>query len=219
MLRRKRLLLAIGIIALVPIAAITWWFGSPLFINKTVEEQFPLAFNAAIPSGMTRTDVEMVMAGMSKVNQEVMEGMPEMMAIDEATDRTTNTSPPAGTVMPPSGVRLKAGEFHDADSFHRGSGRAAIYRGPDGSHLLRLEDFRVTNGPDLHVLLTPHPASKSRDDLTAAGYVDLGKLKGNIGNQNYPIPENVDVAAQGSVVIYCLPFHVIFSVAPLQDAS
>lgn len=219
MLRRKRLLLAIGVIVLVPIAAIAWWLGSPLLISKTVEEEFPLAFNATVPSGMTRTDVEQVMAGMSKVNQEVMEGMPEMMAMDKATDRTTSTSPAAGTVMPPSGIRLKAGEFHDADSFHRGSGRATIYRGPDGSHLLRLEDFRVTNGPDLHVLLTPHRDPKSRDDLTAAGYVDLGKLKGNIGNQNYPIAENVDVAAQGSVVIYCLPFHVVFSVAPLQDVS
>ena len=52
-----------------------------------------------------------------------------------------------------------------------------------------------------------------------AGFVDLGKLKGNRGNQNYEIPDGVDVAAQGSVVIYCMPFHVIFSVASLRDAG
>ena len=42
-----------------------------------------------------------------------------------------------------------------------------------------------------------------------------GSLKGNIGNQNYEIPVNVDVTGYGSVVIYCAPFHVIFATAPL----
>lgn len=55
--------------------------------------------------------------------------------------------------------------------------------------------------------------------MKAPGYVDLGKLKGNKGNQNYTIPDDVDVAAQGSIVIYCKPFHVIFSVASLQDVG
>ena len=49
------------------------------------------------------------------------------------------------------------------------------------------------------------------------GYVDLGKLKGNKGNQNYEIPDDVDIASMRSVTIYCKPFQVIFSVAPLQD--
>jgi len=77
----------------------------------------------------------------------------------------------------------------------------------------------VTNGPELHVILAPHPNPESRGDVTAAGYVDLGKLKGNIGDQNYAIPENVDLPGVGSVVIYCKPFHVIFSVATLQKVS
>ena len=91
--------------------------------------------------------------------------------------------------------------------------------GPDGSHVLRLENLDVPNGPDLHVILTPHEDAESRDDVHVTGYIYLGKLKGNQGNQNYEIPDAVDVASQGSVVIYCKPFHVIFSVAPLQDAS
>ena len=52
-------------------------------------------------------------------------------------------------------VKLKTGNFRDADSFHRGSGQATIYRGPDGSRVLRLENLDVTNGPDLHVIITP----------------------------------------------------------------
>ena len=103
--------------------------------------------------------------------------------------------------------------------FHRGSGQAIIYRGTDGSHLLRLENFNVTNGPDLRVLVSPHPDPRSRDDLNSRGYVELARLKGNRGNQNYPIPDNVDVSTVNSVIIYCSPFHVIFSVAPLRDAD
>ena len=91
--------------------------------------------------------------------------------------------------------------------------------GPDGSHLLRLEDLDVTNGPDLHVILSPDPNPKKRDTVKIPGYVDLGKLKGNKGNQHRPIPADVDVTIQGSVVIYCAPFHVIFSVAPLRDVG
>ena len=119
----------------------------------------------------------------------------------------------------PSAAKLKLGDFRDADGFHKGSGQATIYRGPDGSHLLRLENLDVTNGPDLHVILTPHENPEDRGDVNTAGYIDLGKLKGTKGDQNYPIPDDVDIDAQGSVVIYCKPFHVIFSVASLQDAG
>ena len=51
------------------------------------------------------------------------------------------------------------------------------------------------------------------------GYLDLGKLKGNRGNQNYPIPADVDISIFNSVVIYCKPFAVVFSVATLYDAT
>ena len=131
----------------------------------------------------------------------------------------TPTSPPP-TPEPPAGpIKLKVGEFRDQDSFHRGSGQAIIYRGTDGSHLLRLENLNVTNGPDLRVLVSPHPNPRSTDDLNSRGYVELDRLKGNRGNQNYLIPDNVDVSTVNSVIIYCRPFSVIFSVAPLREAD
>ena len=85
--------------------------------------------------------------------------------------------------------------------------------------MLRFEDFEVTNGPDLYVLLSPAADVASSDELDAAGYVELGELKGNIGSQNYEIPAEVEVAEQGSVIIYCKAFHVLFSVAPLSDVE
>ena len=111
---------------------------------------------------------------------------------------------------------IKTGNFENADNFHKGSGTASIYRAPDGSHLLRLEKLNVTNGPDLHVILTPHMSPDRQNEVKTDGYVDLGKLKGNIGNQNYPVPDDADLEAVSAVVIYCKPFRVIFSVARLE---
>ena len=181
-----------------------WWLLSPLFIDKNVDEAFPLSAGAVVPTDMTQVEVEQVMSGMAKLNQSVDESMPILPSVEQPT-----TGP----------IALKTGSFQDADDFHKGSGNATIYRGADGSLLLRLENFDVTNGPDLHVILTPAADPQSRDDVSATGYVDLGSIKGNKGNQNYEIPSDVDIESLGSVVIYCQPFHVIFSVASLQTAG
>ena len=115
-------------------------------------------------------------------------------------------------------AKLRVGAFRDADGFHKGSGDASIYRLADGSYLLRVEEIKVTNGPDLRILLSDHPGPMSKSALQDSNYVELDKLKGNIGNQNYPIPADVDALSYSSVVIYCKPFHVLFSVAPLSPA-
>ena len=168
MFRHKRILVFVAVIILVPIAVVAWWLLSPLFVDKTVQEKFPLAANATVPSGMSRSGVENIMAGMAKLNQQVSEDMPE--AVPRETQAST--------------VELKAGEFRGADRFHKGSGRAGIYRLADGAHLLRLEDFNVTNGPDLRVILSPSENPMNSGDATAPGHVELAKLKGNLGNQN-----------------------------------
>ena len=234
--------LAVSIVGTPALAALLiagWYFGSPLFTSKTVNEEFPFAFNAVVPSNMTRTTVEQTMAGMCRPSammednikesddSTIMEAKAMVEEAIEVSDEAMITKGldmmaesmeamaevPAAQVGP---VKLKSGNFQDADSFHRGSGQATIYRGPDGSHLRRLENLSVTNGPDLHVILSPHQNPGSRGDVKQQGYVDLGKLKGNKGNQNYTIPNGVDVDTQMSVVIYCVPFSVIFSVAMLQ---
>ena len=134
--------------------------------------------------------------------------------MEEALAESEMTAQPAE----PGGVQaVGVGSFKDADAFHRGSGTATIYRTPDGAHLLRLEDLEVTNGPALHVVLSTHPAPERSEQVKQEGYVDLGDLKGNRGNQNYPIPSGVDISVHKSVVIYCYPFAVVFSVATLES--
>ena len=258
---------AVSLPTLVVMVWLGWSLGSPLFTNKTVEEEFPFAFSAVVPADMELEDIEPIMAGMASVGQSVDEAMPElalatangtgsngassvtleesdrvmlnegmaavsdgMKASDDLmmekgltimADAMANIEAEA-SAMPaekPAAVALRSGNFKDADSFHRGKGRATIYQGEDGSYLLRLEELDVTNGPDLHVILSPHADPDNSREVKTEGYVDLGKLKGNRGNQNYPIPPGVDIGIFNSVVIYCKPFSVVFSVASLADST
>ena len=143
-------------------------------------------------------------------------------AVEESAAATT-TSPPSEeasttpTTAPQQArpVALATGELMDADSFHKGSGQVTLYRLEDGTHLIRMEDISVTNGPQLHVLLTPIPSVGSREDLQSAGYIDLGALKGNKGSQNYEVPPDYPIPEEMTLVIYCVPFHVVFATASL----
>jgi hypothetical protein len=109
---------------------------------------------------------------------------------------------------------LAQGVFRDGDPGHHGEGRARLIRGPDGALTLRFEEFSVTNGPDLYVVLTTDP-NGGRDAARAADALTLGRLRATDGNINYPIPEGTDVSRFRSVVIYCRAFHVVFALAPL----
>ena len=241
--QRRKPAAIVGVPLLALFGFVAYDLGSPLFTNVTVEEEFPFAFSATVPPGMDRSDVEKVMAGMAMIDDPVMEeAMPaspsisagSMMAAGEdvvamgmddamamagagaaASEMVQSTmAEVAGQMGQP--VQVATGGFKDADAFHRGSGQAVIYAAPGGGHLLRLEELDVTNGPALHVILSPHEDPTRGDEVKLPGYVDLGPLKGNRGNQNYTIPADVDVSAIQSVVVYCKPFSVVFSVATLS---
>ena len=106
---------------------------------------------------------------------------------------------------------LLEGTFMGADAFHQVSGTARIIdRGSDT--VVRLEDdFRSVNGPALHVWLV---SGDDRDD-----YLDLGPLKGNVGAQNYTVPEGTDLSAYDRVWVWvwCRPFRVLFGSARLVE--
>ena len=89
-------------------------------------------------------------------------------------------------------VRLKSGQFRAQDHFHRGTGTATIYSLADGTQLLRLTDFQVTNGPDLRVILTRSQNPEEAGQVTGPGHLELAELKGNMGNRNCPIPNDAD---------------------------
>jgi hypothetical protein len=117
------------------------------------------------------------------------------------TGATTTTSAPAGPVP------LRDGELHGID--HRASGRAVLYRQPDGTHLVGLEDIDIQPGPDYDLYLVPGP---DRDDLDGATRLD--DLRGNKGTQYYAVPAGLDVAtAPWTVLVWCETFDVPIAAA------
>ncbi len=107
------------------------------------------------------------------------------------------------------------GTFHG--KVHETSGRATVYQLPDGKKILRLTNFKTSNGPDVHVILIE--AKDAADDANFISgkieHVELGKLKGNEGDQNYELPSNVDLTKFRTVSIYCERFNANFGAAPL----
>ena len=101
---------------------------------------------------------------------------------------------------------------------HPTSGRATIYKTPEGKEYLRLSDFTTSNGPDVHVLLVRAEDRALDAEIVTDDFdrVELGRLKGNEGDQKYDVATNVDLNKYESVVIYCERFHAVFGVAKLE---
>jgi hypothetical protein len=97
------------------------------------------------------------------------------------------------------------------DGIHDAQGVAKVIPIEGGGDFLRLEDLVVTNGPDLYVYLST--------DKSALDFVNLGRLKANIGNQNYPIPEGIELTKYDTVLIWCRAFSVLFGSAELKPIA
>ncbi|MEM9970205.1 MAG: DM13 domain-containing protein [Pseudomonadota bacterium] len=114
---------------------------------------------------------------------------------------------------------VATGTFRDADRAHKGTGTATLVALPGGGHEVQLTEFEVTNGPDLEVWLSAHPDPERSSDVSDNAWVALGQLKGNVGDQAYPIPAGTDLSQIMSVVIWCEQFGVLFSPAALSPAG
>ena len=147
----KKIIIGMIIAAIIPAAV---YAGSPLFINKTINEDLPA-------SGVS-----------------------------------------AGTLS------LSGSFVGVGDGVHNAEGMASVVSLGDGSKILRFEDFKSTNGPDLYVYLAT--------DQKATDFVSLGPLKANIGNQNYDIPDGTDLSKYNTALVWCKQFSVLFGHATLS---
>jgi hypothetical protein len=134
------------------------------------------------------------------INRTVSEEFP----VAAAAMSTASTEPEA----------IAAGTFHS--NAHETQGTATIYRLPDGKLTLRLTDFHTSNGPEVQVYLVAAEDVNDNETVKTAGFVTLGALKGNIGDQNYDVPANIDLTKYRSVTIWCRRFSVNFGTAPLS---
>jgi hypothetical protein len=126
------------------------------------------------------------------------------------TSFTVNEPSPIATTVHATGAKSSlSGNFTGAgDGIHNAAGTAKVVTLGDGRKVLRLENFRSTNGPNVHVYLST--------DKGASDYVDLGKIKANNGNQNYNIPNGTDLNKDKIVLIWCKDFSVLFGSAELR---
>jgi hypothetical protein len=127
-----------------------------------------------------------------------------------STGAGSATGPAAAQAAPPAAPAPTT--FISLD--HETSGGLVVLRGADDKVYVRFEDLRTDNGPDLKVYLSTNeadgPGGAFDDD-----FVDLGRLQGNIGSQNYEIPAGTDLSRFRSVVIWCDRFNSPFGAAPL----
>jgi Electron transfer DM13 len=123
------------------------------------------------------------------------------------------TGQSAGASSGASLTALAAGNFHEGA--HKTSGTATIYRLAQGNRVLRLTNFATSNGPDVHVYLVAAGDATDSDTVKKAGFVDLGSIKGNVGDQNYEVPSDADLSRYQAVTIWCARFGVNFGTAPL----
>lgn len=145
---------------------------------------------------------------------------PISMTSSSTTPPTVSAHPAKPTpVVKPRPKILLTGKLISHE--HRTSGTVAVLSLPDGGRVLRIENLDTSDGPDLKVWLSDAELSPGRDGwhvFDDGAYRSLGSLKGNHGNQNYPIPADVRLDAFRSVAIWCDRFNVSFGAAGLKSA-
>jgi hypothetical protein len=218
--RRRRRLLVAGAVGLPVMAFVLWWFQpQALLFDDVVDESFPIgadAEEADDPAADDTTDREPAAEDEPDREDEpdTVEAEPDDDAAADDSDAEDTPSEEPETA-PTGPAQLATGSFVSRNRYTV-TGTATTYELEDGQRILRLEDFESTNGPDLFVYLT---VAGSADDDAAldADFIDLGVLTGNIGNQNYAIPDEVDLDRYTSVVIWCRRFTTSFGVADLSQ--
>jgi hypothetical protein len=135
---------------------------------------------------------------------------PERLFVNQRVHEELPTAQAANSPARP----LASGKFHSVA--HATSGTAAVYQLPDGTRLLRFTDFKTSNGPDVHVYLVAADDARDSESVKRAAFVDLGSIKGNIGDQNYTLGSDLDLSKYRAVSVWCKRFSVNFGTAVLS---
>ena len=177
---------------------------SPLLINTVINEPLPpSSVSSDFQRFMNMTEDERIEAANNMTQKQK-----EIIMTVAAKDNNTVSENLSVAIMSASSNETLIGNFVGAgDGFHNAEGVAKIIQLADGTDILRLENFKATNGPDLYVYLST--------DKTNAEIVNVGSLEGNIGNQNYLIPAGTDITMYNTALIWCRAFSVIFGSAQL----
>jgi hypothetical protein len=206
MTRTKIIIGVIIAIIVVPLAVYT---VSPPFISTEVNEPLPVLASAEFQRFMNLTEDGRIQAA-DNMSQQEKNSIMILASKENSTVNESIDTKVAGHETDTSRNMLSGKFIGVNDGIHNPEGVAKVIALDDGTSVLRLENFKATNGPDLYVYLAT--------DKSASDIVNLGRLKGNIGNQNYPIPSGTDVTKYNTALIWCKAFSVLFGSAQLASS-
>lgn len=198
----------IGIIVIAIVIPLGIYTISPLFINTEINEPLP-----SLANEKSTTDFAKFMAMTEGEKFDAAKNMAEkeedmIMKMAAKQDTTINETMAMNINQSTQNKALIGNFIGIDDGIHNAKGLAKILTISNGSQILRLENFKSTNGPDVHLYLS--------NNKQANDFIDLGRLKANNGNQNYKIPMDIDFNHYGYVLIWCKPFSVLFGSALLN---
>jgi len=177
-----------------------------LFVDDRVDESLAQAFDSGSSGEVGAEDGSAVATPTTTTPATTITASG---VVDDEGNTAATTA--ATTAAPQDPVAIATGSFSGID--HAATGTATVYE-KDGRFVLRFEDDTdIQNGPDLYVWLLAADDYGGGDPGT---HLDLGKIKGNVGGQNYELPEGFDPDVHKTVLVWCLRFGVPFAAAPLS---
>ena len=204
--RNLKVIVPVGVVLVIGVAFLAFGvFGvQTLFIDDTVDESGPV-----FDSGVGVDDVSPPTTAPVEAPPANVVEAPEVTVAETPGE----TVPPGTAPTAPQVVTLAAGSFVPRGRYS-GDGTALVLNDGSEQRFLRFENFSTDNGPDLNVYLTTADANADSGAFDEE-FIDLGNLKGNIGDQNYEIPPDVDLARFDTVVVWCVRFSTPFTAADL----
>ena len=192
MKRTTRIFLGVTIIISLA-ASVTLITGKP---------QISFAASSNVQNFMNMTEEQRIQAAKNMTQEEKQKVMNEFSKQNSTVDENMSATM--------KNTKAFTGNFvGSGDGFHKAEGVVKVITLADGKTFLRLENLKATNGPDLYVYLS---TGKDVSDI-----VNLGRLKGNIGNQNYEIPPGTNQSKYDTVLIWCKAFSTLFGSAKLSN--
>lgn len=181
-------------ITLLTLGGLAWWLIAPYFITTQVQDELDPAI-AALLDDMPSAPSRPVVVTVSESGEQMI--MP--LAETDIVEVPMAVDPNAPMVRGPFTIADTRG--------HPASGEVTTIITPD-QQLVRFQDYQGTNGPDLFIYLAK--------DLEANEFVNLGRAKGNQGNINYVVPEDIDISEYKYVMTWCRAFGVLFDFAEIN---
>ncbi len=207
----------VAVVVLVIAGFVSYWLASPLWdegtmLNESLGFEVPgMPTPAAMADGASVAALAPTETTATPTSTASPAAASPTASSEAATPAATEAATAAATASG-QGSLVSMGELMGADMFHTGSGLVLLVTAPDGSVILRFQDYEVRNGPDLFIYLTPDPDG----DVHVDGAIELSAIRATQGNVNYEVPDGVDPSTFRAAVIYCRAFSVLFAHAELE---